>query len=84
MKTRAGRQDRNAEIDEKLARDKEALSKVLVEEKQREQGETLSVLDALRRTRKARGGVGAPLQVPAHLKDASKGTGIIITDEDVE
>lgn len=47
-------------------------------------GDILSVLDKLRATRKARGGVGAPLVVPAHLRDAAEGKpGIIITDVDL-
>lgn len=41
-------------------------------------------LDELRRTRKARGGVGAPLQVPAHLRDAAAGIGIVVTDADLD
>lgn len=44
----------------------------------------LHTLDALRRTRKQRGGVGAPLDVPASLKDAARGQGIVITDEDLD
>lgn len=55
----------------------------LVEEKRKEQGVTLSVLDALRRSRKDRGGVGAPLEIPANLRDAAAGQGIIITDADL-
>lgn len=50
-------------------------------ELRRKQGETLSVLDELRRTRKARGGVGAPLNVPANLRE---GTEIVITDADLK
>lgn len=46
-------------------------------------GETLSVLDKLRATRKSRGGTGAPLQVPGHLKGAAEGVGIVITDADL-
>lgn len=69
--------------DDRLKRDREQLSKFLVEEKVKEQEGTNKVLDALRRTRKARGGVGEPLQVPAHLKSAAEGTGIIITDADI-
>lgn len=60
--------------------DENLLTQVLVEEKRREQGETLSVLDALRRTRKARGGVGAPLIVPRNLS----GKEIVITDDDLK
>lgn len=61
--------------------EKEALQKVQGEELKRKHGETLSVLDALRRSRKSRGGVGAPLQVPAHLRD---GTQLVITDEQLK
>ena len=59
------------------------LATALVEVKRAEQSEVLSLLDQLRRTRKDRGGVGAPLQVPAHLRDAAEGQGIIITDADL-
>jgi hypothetical protein len=59
----------------------EEMKKVLVEEKRREQNETLAVLDVLRRTRKARGGVGAPLKVPAHLGGTDDGL-IVLTDPD--
>lgn len=52
------------------------LAEVLVAEKRREQNETLAVLDVLRKTRAARGGVGAPLLIPAHLG----GDKLIITD----
>lgn len=61
----------------------EELTKVLLEEKRRQQGETLSVLDMLRKTRASRGGTGAPLEIPGHLKDAASGHGIIITDADL-
>lgn len=47
------------------------------------QNETRSILDQLRRTRKARGGTGKPLEVPGNLKDAAQGQGIIITDADL-
>lgn len=57
----------------------EVLAKVLGEEKKREQSEILSVLDALRKTRKARGGTGAPLEMPRHLQ-----TAIVITDADLK
>lgn len=61
------------------------LRKFMVEEKRKSQEETLSVLDVLRKTRKARGGVGAPLDVPAHLRGAADGKpSIIITDEDLK
>jgi len=47
-------------------------------------GQILSVLDKLRATRKARGGVGAPLIVPVHLQGAADGKpSIIITDEEL-
>lgn len=52
------------------------LNKFVVEEKRKEQNETLTVLEALRKSRKARGGVGAPLIVPDDLKSP----GIILTD----
>lgn len=64
--------------------DREAITKVLAEDKRREQSETLSVLDVLRRTRKARGGTGAPLAVPADLRDAADGKGVVITDADLD
>ncbi len=56
------------------------LRKYVVEEKKKEFGETLTVLESLRRSRKARGGVGAPLQVPARLAGAP----LIITDADLK
>lgn len=77
------RQARKEELKTQFDRDREALAKVLVEEKRKEQGSTLSVLDALRRSRKARGGTGAPLTVPANLQDAAAGQGILITDADL-
>lgn len=48
-------------------------------------GDTLSLLDKLRATRKARGGSGAPLLVPAHLRDIASddAKGVVITDEDL-
>lgn len=52
------------------------IRKVLVEEKRRAQNEQLTVLESLRRSRKARGGVGAPLEVPVHLR----GGPVILTD----
>ena len=63
--------------------EKEQLAKYASEELRKEQGTTLSVLDVLRRSRKERGGVGAPLVVPAHLADAAAGQGIVITDADL-
>ncbi len=49
------------------------------------QGETLSILDKLRATRKMRGGVGPPLVVPGHLHDAAAGKpAIIITDAETD
>lgn len=59
------------------------LGQMLAESKRIQHQETLGVLDALRRTRKQRGGTGAPLQVPANLKNAANGVGIIITDSDL-
>jgi hypothetical protein len=56
----------------------EDLKKALVEQKRLEQNETRAILDTLRRTRKARGGVGAPLLVPAHLG----GNAVVLTDPD--
>lgn len=64
----------------KAGTEKEQLAKFLREEKVKEQGQTLSVLDSLRRSRKSRGGTGAPLQVPSHL---SAGSQIIVTDADL-
>jgi hypothetical protein len=49
-----------------------------------ENDQTKSLLDKLRSIRKAAGGVGEPLKVPRHLKAASEGVGIVITDEDLE
>jgi len=66
-----------------MATEREALVEFQAAELKKSQEETLSVLDALRRSRKARGGVGAPLQVPANLRDAAAGQGIIITDADL-
>lgn len=63
--------------------DKEQLAKFLMEERQKSMDETKSILDVLRSTRKSRGGVGAPLAVPAHLKDVSEGRPIIVTDADL-
>lgn len=50
----------------------------LTESKRSEQGEVLSTLDKLRATRASRGGVGAPLSIPLHLKEGANT--IIITD----
>ena len=62
----------------------DAQMRMAVAEKKRiEHDEILSKLDELRRTRKARGGVGAPLQVPFHLRDAAGGYGIVVTDADL-
>lgn len=66
---------------QKEASVKDAITHVMVEEKKREQGVQLSILDELRRSRAARGGVGAPLAIPAHLKP---GSDIIITDADLK
>jgi hypothetical protein len=51
---------------------------------QEQQDETRKVLDYLRKTRKSRGGTGAPLEIPPHLRDASEGAGIVITDADLQ
>lgn len=48
-----------------------------------EHNETRKLLEELRKTRKMRGGVGAPLVVPDHLRDAAAGQGIIVTDADL-
>jgi hypothetical protein len=61
--------------------DREQLVKFEKEQLQQRQGETLTVLEALRRSRKTRGGVGAPLQVPAHLQPAAA---IVVTDADLK
>jgi hypothetical protein len=63
--------------------EQEALTKFLLEEQKKAHDETRKTLDELRRTRKTRGGVGAPLDVPFHLKDAARGMGIIVTDADL-
>lgn len=55
--------------------EKEAMKEVMTQDLQKRHGETLSTLDALRRSRVSRGGVGAPLDVPVHLQQA-----IVITD----
>lgn len=47
--------------------------------------DTMGVLDELRRTRKSRGGVGAPLIVPGSLSTAAEGKpSIIITDAELD
>lgn len=48
-----------------------------------EHNETRKTLEMLRKTRAARGGVGAPLTVPGHLRDAAAGQGVVITDADL-
>lgn len=63
--------------------EQDQLSQYLREQKIAEQGETLTVLDALRRSRKSRGGTGEPLRVPPNLADAARGQGIVITDADI-
>lgn len=60
--------------------EKEAIKEVLGEDLKQKQEETLSILDQLRRTRKTRGGVGAPLEIPKHL---SAGSQIVVTDADL-
>lgn len=59
------------------------MTMALTEGRRAENDETKSLLDRLRATRKARGGTGAPLEVPAHLRDAASGVGIVITDADL-
>lgn len=56
----------------------EELRKFLGEELQNRQHETLGVLDALRRTRRTRGGTGEPLKIPGHLNEVKQT--IILTD----
>jgi hypothetical protein len=56
-----------------------AIRNVLLDEKHRQQNEVLSILDTLRRTRKSRGGVGAPLDMPRHLAKEADNT-ILVTD----
>lgn len=63
---------------DRMTADQRALSDVMTEDLRQRQGEKLSVLDQLRRTRAARGGVGAPLQIPARLA-----TPILLTDADL-
>jgi hypothetical protein len=65
---------------DKVAAERDRLREFLTFEKVKEQQETLTVLEMLRRTRKSRGGVGAPLQVPAHLA----GGPMIVTDADLK
>jgi len=48
-----------------------------------EHNEVRKILDMLRKSRAARGGVGAPLKAPAHLRDAAAGIGVVITDADL-
>lgn len=48
-----------------------------------EHQEINKTLEMLRKTRKARGGAGAPLQVPVHLRDAAAGKPILVTDADL-
>lgn len=62
---------------------KAQLGEALGAAKREEQGEILTVLDQLRRSRKSRGGVGK-LQVPIHLRDAAAGIGIVVTDRDLD
>lgn len=66
---------------DKVALERAQLGMALTEAKRAEFDDTLSILDKLRATRKARGGVGAPLQVPLHLR---AGTEIVITDADLD
>jgi hypothetical protein len=64
--------------------ERESVTGHLVAAKKIEYGEQNKILDALRKTRAQRGGVGAPLKVPAHLRDAAAGVGIIVTDADLD
>lgn len=69
----------NPEVDNRAA-----IAEVLTADKKREHDTVKSQLDILRATRKSRGGVGAPLSVPAHLRSAANGHGIVITDADLK
>lgn len=64
--------------------DRDQLTKFLTEEATQKHNEVRKQLDILRSTRKSRGGVGAPLTVPAHLRSVMAGRPIIITDEDLK
>lgn len=65
--------------------EKELLQKFLVAEEKKTHDSTNKILDELRRTRKARGGVGAPLEVPAHLRGVTDGSGLIlVTDAELD
>lgn len=55
--------------------------KFLSLQKVMEQEDTLRLLDALRKTRKLRGGTGAPLIVPTNLKEERSNT-LFVTDAD--
>lgn len=68
---------------DQAAANREAIAEVLTADKKRQFDETRSVLDVLRATRQARGGVGAPLIVPNHLRSAANGQGIVVTDADL-
>ena len=56
------------------------MDKSVVEAKILEQNQTRKILDMLRRTRKSRGGTGAPLQT----EDGKDVSPIIITDDDLK
>jgi hypothetical protein len=58
--------------------EKELLAKFEAEQLKKTHDETRSVLDELRRTRKSRGGVGAPLETPRHLSEGVQT--IVLTD----
>lgn len=60
--------------------EKEQLAKFLGEQLKDTHDQQRKILDELRRSRRARGGVGAPLEVPAHLRESSQ---IIVTDADL-
>lgn len=71
--------DKVKEVQQERAMLKEAQFKVaLTESKRSEQNEIMRTLDQLRKTRAARGGVGAPLQQPVSLSEGRNT--IIITD----
>ncbi len=60
---------------------KEAATRVATEYLKHAQDETKSVLDELRRSRHRRGGTGAPLEIPTHLRSATTVTPTIIKTE---
>lgn len=56
----------------------DSVKKVLAQQIKASQDDTRKTLDALRKTRKARGGTGAPLDVPRHLHNP-----IFVTDAEL-